>query len=187
MKCKWDYFGTIQSDITCVRGPFWTVHGRKGEVSPGDGPSLSCAASVPGGVFSLTAVHWWPTLVRAAAESFITLNTPLSLPPLALSSFFLSLLSFGGQPLHPGPTPNSLLSGDKTSIRPGSCDSAREVGCPHRLLLFMNRRNTVLPFVCSFCLFWAVREGCRPGAWLWRGGRRGVLFSADWAVRKSPE
>lgn len=51
MKCKWDYFGTIQSDITCVRGPFWTVHGRKGEVSPGDGPSLSCTASVPGGVF----------------------------------------------------------------------------------------------------------------------------------------
>lgn len=88
---------------------------------------------------------------------------------------FLSLLSFGGQPLQPCPTPNSLLSDDKTTIRPASCNSTWKVGCPRGWWLFMNRSNTVLPSVCSSCLLWAGRGGCRREHWLGQGsGERGA-------------
>lgn len=62
-------------------------------------------------------------LVRTATGSFIITQecaAPAALAGLFLR-FFLSLLSFGGQPLHPCPTPNSQLSGHNASVSPVHC------------------------------------------------------------------
>ena len=83
--------------------------------------------------------------------------------------FFLSLLSSGGQPLHPCPTPNSQLSGDNTGVNPVHC-----VTQPGRLVVQRGccclglRSNAILPSLCSVCSrLWERVTGQGTGA----GGR----------------
>lgn len=151
------------------------ISGRKGEVSPSDGPSPGSIKALTGSMFvSVRVVHGWPS--RGQNNNWELCYYPAirctRCPCWPFPQFFLSLLSFGGQPLHPYPTPKQPVSGDNTGVRPAYC-----VAQPGKLSSFGNWSNTILPSVSSVC---SELLGRLPPRGLGLGrGRRGGLFFAD--------